>query len=299
MENYEYENQPVEQPEHKSKLLHYFAAFLAGMLLLCIGFYLGTQYKSDSNTRNASTIESTTIDDKVNEQGSTVEVEKVEYEEDINPVVQKKPYEIWLITTSFDTVFLSNASNYREPTNPELVTDREYFTAETFVENNSYKDLEVLYIEMDKEYEIRDTRNISGSDIMYTTASYDGTDYALEIDLKSKEATVLFSGSEYPDFVNTSISSASTNNQALLFMMSSCTGCAPSLAGQAVYNLNTGNYIQLGKTSAFEWLDNTSFRYKPIPQGCDDYFTNPFAKEVPDPICEQKLIDTEWIANSV
>jgi len=296
MENNEYDDGLVEQAKKYSTASKFALAILL-FILPIIGFLLGVKYQQTITPEMKNEV---TVSETTKQLTATDMVEqKLDYTESAKPEVQKKPHELWLITTSFDTVFLDNASTYRKPLNPELLTDREYFTPETFVSNTSYKDLEVLSIKMDKEYEIRDTKDIPGSNIMYTTASYNEAEYALEIDLNTKEATVLFSSSEYPDFINTSISSASTDNNALLFMMSSCTGCAPSLAGQAVYNLNTKNYLKIGKTSAFEWLDSTNFRYKPIPQGCDDYFTKPFGKERPNPVCEQKLVDTEWITNSV
>lgn len=53
MENNEYENQVFEQPKSDNKVLQYVLMGLAAILLLCAGFYLGTQYKTDKSVENA------------------------------------------------------------------------------------------------------------------------------------------------------------------------------------------------------------------------------------------------------
>ena len=92
--------------------------------------------------------------------------------------------------------------------------------------------------------------------------------------------------------------SISADGVAILFTHNSCSECEPSDIGRSVFHTVKNQYVYLGTVSIFEWLNGSSYRFKLVPTGCENYFLNHFNSDTRNGECEAKRDALGWVESN-
>jgi hypothetical protein len=131
--------------------------------------------------------------------------------------------------------------------------------------------------------------------------SYDGDSFLYLVDLAQKNFYLLHPADTANSFRYASLESVAPGGDTVLIRLGNCYGCGGGGPQRfAFYNHTRREFTQVpDHYAAFRWINDERFQYKPIPAGCEDYYYDPFAAELPGSTCPTKLAEAPWIDGTI
>lgn len=216
--------------------------------------------------------------EKVVEVEKIIEVEKVLKNQELpNPEVDEasnisdSSSPIYVLRTSYGKEFIDNTG---------LWSSGSYEVVKVMNFNN------LMYVPYDS------VQSTTESNLFYVSATKADKNYLIQIDSNNESIEELIEVHSEKTDIPASLTMA-PNGKGITLLFSPCTNCAPPTIDAAIYMIAEDAYVPTGVFSVFEWLDE-GFRYKPVPEGCDKAYNQPYENMVIQG-CEQKVSQLSWV----